>query len=105
MSIKRLTFDVEVYSDPATPDLEQTEQHRVTCILGDQMRGELEGRKLRMSPKELPIHAAALWCWAAFVRLGMTDLPFYPWSESVVSLTDPDEGDEVDPTKPTAHSA
>lgn len=98
--VQRMTFAVELADNLA--DLSDTTTLVVTTVLVDQMRAEREARRLGgINGKTDPVTITALWCWAACVRLGHTELKFPEWTETVVAIGDPEESD-VDPTQPAA---
>ena len=76
----------------------------------DQLRGELELKKLRLEPgRASGQHMTALWAWAAMVREGHFDGDFRAFREACIAFSDPqddeedeedEDGQEVDPTQP-----
>lgn len=94
----------EVWIQPVT-DLE-TPDHVVQVTTGDQMRAELEARRLQLPPsQEAPMNATALWIWAAMAREGLTQVKAGPFLASELGEFQPvkDAGGEpvleaVDPT-------
>lgn len=97
--MKRTTFDVLMRTTDETTAIVETE-HRVTVILGDQLRGELEGKKLGLDTN-YPIHTGALWVWAAMVRNGHYSGSFHEFKDACVDYDKVAEAD-VDPTTPAA---
>lgn len=98
MPLARTYFFVAL-DDPDNPD--QLVEHRVEIKGGDQMRAELEGRKLNLDHRAA-IHQSYLWAWASLVRQDLYDRPFAEFRNVVVAVKpDTDSDDEtVDPTRP-----
>lgn len=97
--MKRTTFDV-LMKTPTEADAEATTEHRVVVILGDQLHGELEGKKLGLNT-DYPIHTASLWVWAAVCRLGIYEKTFHEFKADCVDFDKVGEAD-VDPTSRAA---
>lgn len=99
--MKRTTFDVlmRTTDDPTGP---AEAEHRVTVILGDQLRGELEGKKLGLDTS-YPIHTGALWVWAAMVRTGHYSGTFHEFKDACLDFDKVGESD-ADPTNQAASS-
>jgi hypothetical protein len=92
-------------SDPEAPEADP-EGHTITVVWADQLRGELEGSKRRITSK-MPMHLATVWVWAAMVRLGLTSDRYEAFQARVVAINDAKTGeapaadedpDEVGPT-------
>lgn len=94
----RTEFDVTMA--PAEGETEPT-THRVTVILADQLRGELEGKRHGVDIKDA-IHTTALWGWSAMVREGHTSLSFREFTAACweVEQVKDREPTTVDPTTP-----
>lgn len=94
---------------PTHPDADPAGfvHHEVLVRSGDQLRAELEQTKLRLPGlKAAPLHATALWIWAACARLALTDTPALEFiTTELVSYRPVEGGDEtVDPTDPPPDS-
>lgn len=64
-----IDHDATTLEHPSAPPLKTVEL--VTVTYADQLRGELEGRKLGLgSMADAPMHYATVWVWAALVRTG-----------------------------------
>lgn len=98
-------------SDPEAPEAEP-EGHTITVVWADQLRGELEGSKRRITSK-MPMHLATVWVWAAMVRLKLTEDRYEVFQSRVVAINDAVTGEapaveadqldpELDPTPPPA---
>lgn len=101
--LKRPIYHVWLERDGAEPDY-----HRVVVNGTDQLRAELEGRKLGLVKLEqAPMHLTALWLWASLTRTGSIDLAFPAFRDALLSF-DPakdDDGELADePVDPTAAS-
>ena len=99
MPLKRLIYDVYL-ADGA--------EHRVEVTHGDQLRGELEGRKQGLPPlQDAPMNATTVWVWCAMARLGLYSADYRQFSRVDLLGFDqardehgePVAGD-VDPTPP-----
>lgn len=99
--MKRTMFEVAMLA-PTETDPEHIEERRVTVILGDQLRGELEGKKLGLDTN-YPIHTGALWVWAAMLRSGHYSGSFQEFKSACVDYEAVGEED-ADPTNPAASS-
>lgn len=97
--MKRTVFDVAMQT-PTETDPEQITEHRVTVILGDQLRGELEGKKLGLDTN-YPIHTGALWVWAAMLRSGHYSGTFQDFKGACVDFDKVADAD-ADPTNQAA---
>lgn len=110
MPLTRNTYDVWLN----LPDRELTRDtppdHTVTTTTGDQMRAELEAKKLKYPPmREAPINHTALWIWSALARQGLTELPavafmadppeFEPDEETKAAMRGDVDAAQVDPTE------
>lgn len=94
MGIKRTTLTVLMADQPEEPIA-------VPVILGDQLRAELEGRKMGVDLK-MGIHTTALWAWAAMTRLGLYEGKFREFGEACLTAQNADEDEpapDVDPTQ------
>lgn len=98
--MKRTTFDVMMRT-PTEADPDATSEHTVTLVLGDQLRGELEGKKLGLSVEAHPTHTASLWVWAAVQRLGIYEGTFHDFKSDCVDFEKVGE-DDVRPTTQAA---
>lgn len=101
MPLVRTYFNVFL-DDPEAP--EGYAEHRVEVRGADQLRAELEGKKIGVSLKDA-MHQTYLWSWAALVREGVVDIPFMKFRDLVIKAEsdDPDaEPVPVDPTQPAA---
>lgn len=73
MPLTRPCFDVWLN----LPDRELTADSppdfpAVTIMSGDQLRAELESKRLNLPPmREAPLNATTLWVWAALARMGL----------------------------------
>lgn len=83
----------------------------VTLRIADQLRAELEGKKLGFSEvHHNPLHLQALFAWACMVREGHYTGKFADFRNDCIAVsdhkdddpTDPDAGEPVDPTTPAA---
>lgn len=81
----------------------------VTVRVGDQLRAELEGKRMGIAEVvRSPIHLQVLIAWAAMVREGNYSGKFAQFREDCCDTYDheddagPDGGDDVDPTTPAA---
>lgn len=103
MPLTRTYFDVFL-DDPDADD--GYVEHRVEIKGADQLRAELEGRKLGVDHK-VAIHQTYLWAWAAMVRETGYDQPFNVFRDAVIAVKQPDEaqGQPVDPTRPATPDA
>jgi hypothetical protein len=101
--MKRTSFDV-LMRTPSEDNLEATTEHRVTLVLGDQLRGELEGKKFGLSVEAHPTHTASLWVWAAVHRLGLYDGTFNDFKSDCVDFEKVKDDVDVDPTQLAALS-
>jgi hypothetical protein len=102
MPLTRTYFLVGL-DDPDNPGGELLEL-RVEVKGADQLRAELEGRKMGIDHR-VAIHQTYLWAWAAMVREGHYTGPFKDFRDVVVKVSpDEDAADEetVDPTRPAA---
>lgn len=80
--------------------------HVVTISSGDQLRAELEAKRLGLpSLSEAPLNSTALWLWAAMARQGLTQLKAgefmanLPEFEPVKRPDGTAEVEQVDPTR------
>lgn len=97
MAIERMYFDV-LLDDPETPDA--TVEHRVEVRATDQLRAELEGKKLRGIGLSDAMHTTYLWCWAALVREGKFAGNFSTFVEQCIQAGgDKKANKPVDPTQ------
>lgn len=107
MPLTRTYFNVYV-DDPESTD--GYAEHRVEIKGQDQLRAELEGRKLGVDHK-VAIHQTYLWAWAACVRLGVYKGSFAEFRDVVIKVDDEDtaagadEPATVDPTRQAAGDA
>lgn len=82
----------------------------VTLRMGDQLRAELEGKRMGLAePHKNPMHLQALFAWASMNREGHFAGKFADFREACAYVQDDDEGNEdagtpVDPTPPAALS-
>lgn len=96
--MKRTSFVVAMSGTEDNPPTE----HRVTLMLADQLRGELEGKKLGID-LSLPVHTSALWVWSAMVRLGHYAGTFQEFKGACIDYEKVDgEQADVPPTSPAA---
>lgn len=102
MPLTRTYFDVFL-DDPDTA--EGYVEHRVEIKGADQLRAELEGRKLGVDHK-VAIHQTYLWAWAACVREGHYEKTFKDFRDVVIAVKPRDDTVEtVDPTQPAVTDA
>jgi hypothetical protein len=100
MSLTRPTYLVELL---AAPDDDAGTVHTVRIMLGDQLRAELEAGRNMVDIQAQPFALTGLWCWAALVRMGVTDLPWQRFKDLAVIAKAPETtaGDDAsDPTHP-----
>jgi len=107
MALKRR--DMTIYmNDPAGTD--GASEHRISLLLADQMRGELEVKKRGLGTG-YAINLGAAMAWSCMARLGLTDLDFDAFSLECLSIQDSEPepsptgeptSDDVDPTQPAA---
>lgn len=94
-------------TDPNTVEDDQLEYHRVVVNGTDQLRAELEARRLGLPEgSKAPMHLTALWLWAAMTRTQATAQPFPEWKHRLVNF-DPTDRDDPRPDQvvdPTAAS-
>lgn len=101
MALKRINMDVLMLDEN-----DQEQEYRVRIMLGDQLRAELEGKKLSLTAEHY-MHTTALWAWAAMLREGHYDGPFQEFKtrclEAATEKGD-DEGElpDADPTPQAA---
>jgi hypothetical protein len=78
-------------------------EYRVRVMLGDQLRAELEAKKLMLTESHY-MHTTALWAWAAMVREGNFAGKFREFQETCIEAVadKAEEADPVDPTHPAA---
>lgn len=76
--LKRAQYDVLI--DDGTED---GEQHVVTVIHGDMIRGEQQARA-RNLPNEASLDRASLYVWCAMRRQKLTELPYSEWIDAVL---------------------
>lgn len=99
MPLTRTYFTVYL-DDPADP--EGYVEHHVEVRGADQLRAELEGKKMGVGLKDA-MHQSYLWAWAALVRTHVIDIPFTEFRELAIKVEgDDDEPEPVDPTQPAA---
>lgn len=99
MPLTRTYFTVYL-DDPDDPT--GYTEHRVEVRGADQLRAELEGKKLGVGLKDA-MHQTYLWAWAACVRERIVDLSFKDFREAAIKVEgDDDEPEPVDPTRPAA---
>lgn len=107
--LTRPTYHVWIAPEGVDPDTaadDQLEYHHVVINHSDQLRAELEARRLQLgSPKDSPMHLTSLWLWASLVRTGGYADKFQAFKTACVAY-DPDrvEEDNADPVVPTAAS-
>lgn len=90
-----------VYLDDAD-EPEGYVEHRVEVRGADQLRAELEGKKMGVHLKDA-MHQSYLWAWAALVRTGKIDIPFSEFRDIAIKVEgDDDEPEPVPPTLPAA---
>jgi hypothetical protein len=100
MSLTRPTFLVELLE---SPDDDEGTVHTVRIMLGDQLRAELEAGRNMIDITAQPFALTGLWCWAALVRMGVTDLPWQTFKDLAVVAKAPETtpgDDALDPTPP-----
>lgn len=99
MPLPRMYFDV-LLEDPESKD--ETEL-RVEVRGADQLRSELEAKRIPRVESRDAMHTTYLWCWSAAVREGKFTGNFREWMTSVVQVK-PDKGatTPVDPTDQAA---
>lgn len=96
MSIKNR--DMVVTMDPS--DGGEAGQFTVQLRLGDQMRAELEAKRMGLKGTDMPIHLQGLFAWASMVRSGNFDGKSRAFIDACVSVEDvKDSGETVDPTE------
>lgn len=94
------TFFTVYLDDPEAPD--GYVEHRVEVRGADQLRAELEGKKIGVGLKDA-MHQSFLWAWAALVREGIIDVPFAKFREQAIKVDgDEDDPQPVPPTLPAA---
>lgn len=100
MPLVRTYFTVYL-DDPDQPD--GYVEHRVEVRGADQLRAELEGKKLNVSLKDA-MHQTYLWAWASCVRQGIVEGSFKDFRDRAIKVEgdDEDEPVAVDPTQPAA---
>lgn len=99
MPLQRIYFDVYL-DDPEAPD--GYAEHRVEIRGADQLRAELEGKRIGTSLNE-SMHQTYLWAWASCVRNKLIDMPFMEFRDVVIQVKgDREEPQNVDPTRPAA---
>lgn len=100
MPLTRIYFDVFLDDDDAP---EGYVEHRVEIRGGDQLRAELEGKKIGVSLND-SMHQTYLWAWASLVRNKLVDLPFLTFRDVVIRVDSDKTPDPetVDPTQPAA---
>ena len=78
-------------------------EHRVEIRGADQLRAELEGKRIGVTLQE-SMHQTYLWAWAAMVREGHYADTFHAFRDAVLSVKNDTEaeGEPVDPTQPGA---
>lgn len=102
MPLVRTMFTVYL-DDPDAP--EGYVEHRCEVRGADQLRAELEGKKIGVGLKDA-MHQSFLWAWASLLREGKlaADMPFMRFRELAIKV-EGDKDDElvpVDPTQPAA---
>lgn len=95
MPLVRTMFTVYL-DDPDAP--EGYAEHRVEIRGADQLRAELEGKKLGVGIRDA-MHQSYLWAWAALVREGKLDVSFAKFREQAIKVEG--EDDEPQPVPPT----
>ncbi len=74
--------------------------------LGDQTRGELEGKRMGVKATELPITLQALFAWAGMVREGHFTGNFAQFRDACADVQgERDDDEDVDPTRQDQSSA
>lgn len=87
----------QVWLNPVT-DLE-TPDFTVAITTGDQMRAELESRRIGLpGPAEAPLNSTAVWIWCAMVREGHTQAKCQAFLATELGEWQPAPPTEVDPT-------
>ena len=106
MPLTRLTYDIWLNTPGRELTTDTPPDHTVLVNSGDQLRAELEAKRLGIPPmREAPLNATALWIWAAMARQGLTELPAVafmadvPEFEPVRDAAGEPQATEVDPTK------
>lgn len=78
----------------------------VQLRLGDQMRAELEAKRMGLKATDMPIHLQGLFGWACMVRHGLFDGNAKAFSEACIAVEDEKGSSEVlDPTEQDQSSA
>jgi len=110
-TIKRPAFHVWLAPegvDPNTATDDQLEYHHVLVHSGDQLRAELEAKRVGITDMRAnPMHITVLWLWAALVRTGAYSDKFQAFKAACVSYDadrdrdaphtdDDDQADELD---------
>lgn len=92
-------------TDPNTVSEDQLDYHLVRIHHADQLRAELEGRRLGFgAAKDSPMHTTSLWLWAALVRQGIVDQRFMDYVDRCVAFDRADDDDTAEAVDPTAAS-
>lgn len=99
MPLTRRYFNVFL-DDDAEP--EGYVEHRVEIRGCDQLRAELEGKRIGVNLKDA-IHQSYLWAWASMVRNKIVDVPFKDFRDIAIQVNaEEDDEEEVDPTQTAA---
>lgn len=100
MPLQRTIF--KVYLDDPDAD-EGYAEHEVEIRGADQLRAELEGKRLHVSLKDA-MHQTYLWAWAALVRTKVIDIPFAEFRDIAIRVDGDKDAEpvDVDPTQPAA---
>lgn len=102
MPLERTIFTVYM-DDPTDPDRD-VEEYRIEVRATDQLRGELEGKRIPGVGVKDAMHTVYLWSWAAMVRLGYWTGGFAEFQKRCITSEKAD-GEPAIPVDPTDQAA
>ena len=103
MPLKRPKFEVWTSELPDDAPADTPPDHVVLVTSGDQLRAELEAKRIKLPGlEEAPLNTAGLWVWASMARQGLTQLKageFMANPPEFQPIKGSGGDDEVDPTR------